>query len=923
MFDYTYDFALGPAADETQRKAAVTQLFFATNFFHDWYYDVGFDEAAGNAQASNLGRGGVEGDPLLAEAQDSSAENNASMYTPADGASPRMQMHIFTGDDNAFVTTTPAVSNGGVGVRGRATFGPQSFRVTGQLILVNDQDTTPNDGCGAGTWLGDYAGKIAVVDRGTCSFVEKVERAQALGAVGVLIANNQGGFSFELSGTPTVAITIPTLGISRNSGTALKSALAGSTLNGTMNRELTSPRDGTLDTGVVAHEWGHYVSNRLIGNANGLAGQQAGGMGEGWSDFHAALMIVREGDDQLPSNANWTGAYSLSGWAAFVTDTNAYYWGLRRYPLSIDMGKNPLTFRHIAAGQALPTGVPTAFTTANQGVHATGEVWAVMLWEVYVELLKAHPFAEAQERMKRYLVGGYKATPNIPTFVDARDALLAAIAASDPADYARAWTAFARRGLGIRAVAPPVDSTSNSPLTESFEVGNEVSITQVALDDSGESCDADGTLDAEETGVLRVTVRNIGVGALNDGTVSVNSSEEGLSFPDGASKALPALEPYASVTLEFPVALALVKGVRLTTIGVEVAQASLLNGGKATGQSIFRLNADVARGYTSLDDVEAPSEWTTSENAAPGLVTGGAWRVAKDEAGNHFWLGPTSSAPADVRLTSPVLSVGGDPLILFFKHRHDFEADPSGEYFDGAVIEVSKAGEDDWQPVAAPGYGGELYAGRAFGSQFFPSSNPLAGRLAYVGQSLDHPAFVEEAINLGTTFANSDIQIRFRVGSDDAAAVGSWDLDDIGVEGLVMHPFSAVVADANRCRPNTAPVVLLPPELKVRPGEAVQLTATVTDAEGDALTPVWAVEGAQVTTTGEGLQLGFTAPATQQPLTLTVRLTVTDERGLSAQGVTRVVVTPEGGCGGCSSGFELAPLLGLALALRGRRRRTT
>ena len=50
--------------------AAVTQLFYVTNWLHDWCYDSGFDEAAGNAQHDNFGRGGLGGDPLHAEAQD-------------------------------------------------------------------------------------------------------------------------------------------------------------------------------------------------------------------------------------------------------------------------------------------------------------------------------------------------------------------------------------------------------------------------------------------------------------------------------------------------------------------------------------------------------------------------------------------------------------------------------------------------------------------------------------------------------------------------------------------------------------------------------------------------------------------------------------------------------------------------------------
>ncbi len=62
------------------------------------------------------------------------------------------------------------------------------------------------------------AGNIALIDRGTCTFAVKILNAQAAGAVGVIIANNQGGGAPVLFGTePT--ITIPSLSVSRNGGT--------------------------------------------------------------------------------------------------------------------------------------------------------------------------------------------------------------------------------------------------------------------------------------------------------------------------------------------------------------------------------------------------------------------------------------------------------------------------------------------------------------------------------------------------------------------------------------------------------------------------------------------------------------------------------------------------------------------------------
>lgn len=126
--------------------------------------------------------------------------------------------------------------------------------------------------------------------------------------------------------------------------------------------------------------------------------------------------------------------------------------------------KNPLTFQNIQNGTPLPAGPPVAFGSDgpnNSEVHNTGEVWATMLWECYASLLRdtlvATPrltFHEAQERMKNHLVAAYKMTPSQPTFLKARDALLASAKASDLVDYVLFLQAFAKRGAGVDAVSP-------------------------------------------------------------------------------------------------------------------------------------------------------------------------------------------------------------------------------------------------------------------------------------------------------------------------------------------------------------------------------------------------------------------------------------------------------------------------------------
>ncbi len=880
-FDYLYDFNAGPGANLSQRRAAITQLFFDNNFFHDWFYDDGFNEAAGNAQVSNFARGGLGNDVLRAEAQDYSGLNNANMSTPSDGASPRMQMYIFSGEDDEYVTLSGSAMQFLTNV---AEFSLPTFDLTAPVQLAADGDATPTDGC-IPVWPGNYAGKIAVIDRGTCTFHEKAQRAQAAGAIGVVIANNQQqGGAMQMPGSP--ALTIPVMSVSLAGGNAIKAAItsSGGTATMTLHRGESNSRDGTLDNGVVAHEWGHYVSNRLIGDGNGISNVQAVGMGEGWGDFHAMLMIVREGDLSVPSNANWNGVYGLAGWAGFTTDAQGYYYGFRRYPMSTDLTKNPLVFRHITRGVALPTMPPPAFGASgasNAEVHATGEVWAVMLWEVYAALLRdqRYTFEQARAIMKRYLIGAYKATPLMPTFVDARDAVLAVAAADDATNFANAWAAFARRGLGMGAVAPDRDSQTNSGLTQSFTVGNAVTVTEVTINDATDNCDNDGNLDANETGVITLKLRNTGVGMLTNTTVTISTATPGVSFPMGVSQALPPTAPFGVATLTFPVALADVAGVVGGMFNFEIADASLVNG-PVTHTSMFRLNYDVVPMRSRLDDVEAPSTvWTAA--ADPQLSTGSTFRITQSSATQHFWFGPNAAAPSDTTLTSPPLVVGTQPLTISFKHRYDFEAD-ANEFYDGAVVEVSTNGTT-WLNIGVasqPGYTGTISSGQG------QSSNPLGGVRGFVGKSANYPTFNTETVDLGTTYANQTIRFRFRIGADDAAAAKGWEIDDIQITGITNSPFAAVTSDPNTCT-NAAPMATIGPNIEVNEREAVTLVGGGIDPDGDAVTLTWTqLQGPTVTLTGST----FTAPEVNVDTLLLFQLTVSDGRAVTSPLEQQVLV---------------------------------
>lgn len=115
-FDYAFTDTWGTTGvlptTGADRDAVVTQLFYYTNWYHDYAYDLGFTEAARNFQVSNGAFGGTGGDAVQAEADDSYGDGTTTLCTNSDGdpitcrnnanfnaggpdgSTPRMQMYV-------------------------------------------------------------------------------------------------------------------------------------------------------------------------------------------------------------------------------------------------------------------------------------------------------------------------------------------------------------------------------------------------------------------------------------------------------------------------------------------------------------------------------------------------------------------------------------------------------------------------------------------------------------------------------------------------------------------------------------------------------------------------------------------------------------------------------------------------------------
>jgi hypothetical protein len=453
------------------RDAVVANLFYGCNTFHDILYRYGFDEAAGNFQANNYGRGGLEGDYVRCEAQDGSGTNNANFGTPTEptmtGAVPRMQMFLWPGNQfgRQNQVSIPGVADFGAGW---ARFGPPATNagVGGQIVLVNAganpafPTALPNEGCGP--LVGFPAGAVALVDRGTCPFQLKTQNAQAAGAVAVVLADNT---TPPPPATPTPPIlagsfvaapeTIPTVSVIQADGAAIKAALPAS---GTVRKNPAHPgiRDGDFENGIIYHEYGHGLSNRLTGGpaVNCLGGNEQAG--EGWSDYVAITSLLDPTIDD-PDEPRGMGPYAL-----FQPDRHGA--GIRPRPYTRDMSIQPFTYDSIKSNGWL-NGTSLALP------HGLGHGWAATLWDLNWDLIDKHGFnpniyedwsTGGNNRALQYVVDGLKMQGCFPGLVVSRAAIVAASDALGGEDTCTLWATFSRRGLGFSAVQGTTDRNDNS-----------------------------------------------------------------------------------------------------------------------------------------------------------------------------------------------------------------------------------------------------------------------------------------------------------------------------------------------------------------------------------------------------------------------------------------------------------------------------
>ena len=173
--------------------------------------------------------------------------------------------------------------------------------------------------------------------------------------------------------------------------------------------------DGSMDGDVIAHEYGHGVSNRLVGGGSLGNAMVNGSLGEGWSDI---ISFLKWGDTTV---------------GEYVTGNSTR--GIRR--VAYDTSNQLYSDYNPNAGSP----------------HPNGEIWATMVYDIRAEL--------GINETAQLVIDGMKSTVASPDYMDARDGIITADALNNAgANYCMLWRVFANRGLGLNATFNPASSSS-------------------------------------------------------------------------------------------------------------------------------------------------------------------------------------------------------------------------------------------------------------------------------------------------------------------------------------------------------------------------------------------------------------------------------------------------------------------------------
>jgi hypothetical protein len=215
---------------------------------------------------------------------------------------------------------------------------PITTAITSNIVLVDDGTLLPNEGCGPLINAASVNGKIALIKRGTCPFIQKCTSAVNAGAIAVIVYNNVSGIPAAMGGVDTFGtVTIPSVAISQQDGNALVTALENGPVNVTLNPLNSSILTANFVPGIqhindvaIRNNAGNseiYLAAASTPTAGALLGGNEYGLykssnsGVTWTEI--ALPLTSNGSKTAPNDIEIT-----SGGKIWLSSTNNSLYGV-------------------------------------------------------------------------------------------------------------------------------------------------------------------------------------------------------------------------------------------------------------------------------------------------------------------------------------------------------------------------------------------------------------------------------------------------------------------------------------------------------------------------------------------------------------------------------------------------------------------
>jgi hypothetical protein len=136
---------------------------------------------------------------------------------------------------------------------------------------------------------------------------------------------------------------------------------------------------------------------------------------------------------------------------------------------------------------------------------------------------------------------------------------------------------------------------------------------------------------------------------------------------------------------------------------------------------------------------------------------------------------------SDKYLISRSIIVSSASAQLTFRNNFNTQMS-SGVFWDGGVLEVSSPNINGaaFTDITDPAVGGSFVSGGYTGEIDGTASNPIAGRMAWSGNS---SGYITTVANLGPNVNGQTIKLRWRMGTDLFTAAPGWRIDSLTFTG--------------------------------------------------------------------------------------------------------------------------------------------